>query len=679
MLVRIRASAAQFVVVTVSILLIVTVWVWYQHAREAAERNFIERQKGLVVEPKRRDLEALFGALYQNLRTISLLPSLRSVKGANRSGDDDDIVATGRFTEEGVATVQQLYNNLRNGVSVSEIYAVLDGFEPSAGQIPFFMVDEMVFGSQPQEAEVEPGPDFPEEDESAEYAYFLIQLARARERHGSFRFRSPDEIPVLLSPLMRTCDNTQYQSVATGRVEDSFGLLYSVPIYSADTDRFTGLVSGVIRANVIEAALVGVPFLPITEDDRRAQRAAGWAMPTEPSRFVLSNETYGIRIADRRQPDLGDLMAGAEAERNRFSVPVGIPGDAPWTLQYYLPEAQIRAASDDARRTFYMLTGFIAAVAAIVMALMTLNARTRLAVREFGEVFDAISGGNLTVRVRRALSGDLGRLKTDCDRTIDRLGGMVQDIQRASQTIHSSSEQIIAGQGAIQASNEGQAASMAQVRRTMDDLGGAVQRGDALTREASDNASTASRMATECGSVVSEVVQTMQGINRASEKIAEIIGVIDGIAFQTNILALNAAVEAARAGEHGKGFAVVASEVRALAQRSATAAREIKVLISESVARVADGTGLVDDAGRAMEKVLQSIEHTSALMRSMADVAHEQSRGIDEVGTAMAGMESAADASASAVESAVQSLRHLETLSADLDRLVSAFVLEPAH
>ncbi|MEZ5657302.1 MAG: methyl-accepting chemotaxis protein [Burkholderiaceae bacterium] len=676
---RFLKSMPQILVAAVAALLILAASYWYERERDVAEGHFIAARKTAVLDTKQRELESLFDALYRNLRTISLLPSVRAIEGGNRANEDEDIVANGRLSTEAAATVQQLYNTLRNSVSVSEIYAVIDGFDPGAGQIPFFMYDELVFGAAEQAKEDAPNPDFPEEDESAEYAYYPIQLSRARESHGRFQFRRPDDIPAYLSPLMRTCDNTQYQSLSRGDVKDSYGLLYSVPFYASTDGRFRGLISGIIRANALEAALVGVPFIPITEQDKAEQGAQGWSMPPEASALQLVNKQYDIRIGDRRNPGLEADLAQATSGRNRFDVQLGVHGDAAWTLSYYLPEAVIRGASADARRTFAILSGFILAVATIVIVLLSMQARTRAAVREFGQVLDAISKGNLTVRVRRVLTGDLGRLKTDCDRTIERLSSMVLDIQRASHTISSSSEEILAGHESMHSGNDAQSASLAQVKQTMGDLSRAVHQGEVLTREASENAQSASRVALECGEVVGRVVETMQEINRASEKISEIITVIDGIAFQTNILALNAAVEAARAGDHGKGFAVVASEVRALAQRSATAAREIKELISESVTRVADGTELVDNAGGAMQGVVSSIQQTTELMRSMAEVTQDQGRSISEVQSAVAGMDGAMNNSAEAVQGAVESVRHLEKLAYDLDRLVSAFELEQQH
>jgi methyl-accepting chemotaxis protein len=203
----------------------------------------------------------------------------------------------------------------------------------------------------------------------------------------------------------------------------------------------------------------------------------------------------------------------------------------------------------------------------------------------------------------------------------------------------------------------------------MEELGTAVRNNADNARQANELARGAAGVAVQGGDVVGQVVQTMDGINESSRKIADIVGTIDSIAFQTNILALNAAVEAARAGEQGRGFAVVASEVRALAQRSAAAAREIKTLVSGSVERVQQGTRLVDQAGKTMKQIVQSIQRVTDIMGEISQASSEQSSGVSQVGQAVSQMDRATQQNAALVE---QSAAAAESLKLQAEQLVQA-------
>ncbi len=276
------------------------------------------------------------------------------------------------------------------------------------------------------------------------------------------------------------------------------------------------------------------------------------------------------------------------------------------------------------------------------------------------EVVQAVADGQL-VQPRLAAPQRPGSLMHAMATMCDKLGAAVRQVRVGAESVATASHQIAQGNNDLSARTEQQASSLQQTAASMEELGTTVQRNAESARQAAGLASEASSVAERGGQVVGEVVQTMQGITESSRRIADIIGTIDGIAFQTNILALNAAVEAARAGEQGRGFAVVASEVRSLAQRSAEAAREIKGLISTSVERVERGTQLVDQAGSTMSEVVQAIGRVATLVGEISHASVEQSAGVAKVGQAVGSMDQATQQNAALVEqsaAAAESLRH---------------------
>ncbi|MEQ1519195.1 MAG: methyl-accepting chemotaxis protein, partial [Usitatibacteraceae bacterium] len=634
-----------------------------------------------------------------------------------------------------------------------------------------------------------------------------------------------DDIPAFVSPLMRTCDNTQYLSKEHGDEKETNGLLYSVPFYN-EAGEFRGVISAILRANMLEALLMDIPFGPITDEDKAAQQKAQWKLP-EAVRFVLRNEKYGLTIYDRRNQNLPDLITTGKINRNVFHVKLGLHSDAPWELTYYLPESLIQEVSAEHNKSFLILMAVVlgalscASVAIIILArlreqlggkteevagvvhsisegdlsiklpagldsdsvlggmakmLVKLkeadeqareNARIRQALdnvstsvmitddkriinymnksmetllkeaetdlrkelphfkasalmganidqlykdpahpenqlmssaatyktqfniggRTFSlssnpvigtkggrlgsvlewndrttevaveqeiaalveaaalgdltqrmdlsaktgffqvlgvsmnklmdnsetslndvvRVLNALSRGNLTETIATEYAGIFGQLKKDANSTVENLKGLVREIRDITNTINTAAKEIAAGNNDLSYRTEEQAASLEQTAASIEQLTATVQNNALNASQANQMARDAARIATQGGQVVDQVVTTMDAINSSAKKIVDIISVIDGIAFQTNILALNAAVEAARAGEQGRGFAVVASEVRNLAHRAAAAAGEIKVLIGDSVEKVEDGNKLGARAGKPMKEIVGSI------------------------------------------------------------------------
>ncbi|MBP8263569.1 MAG: methyl-accepting chemotaxis protein, partial [Pseudomonas sp.] len=286
--------------------------------------------------------------------------------------------------------------------------------------------------------------------------------------------------------------------------------------------------------------------------------------------------------------------------------------------------------------------------------------------------------GNLTQRIEAEYQGTFGQLKDYSNGTAQSLSNMLGQIREAADTIYTAASEIASGNADLSARTEQQASSLEETASSMEELTSTVKLNADNARQANSLAVNASEVATTGGAVVQQVVHTMSSINESSRKISDIISVIDGIAFQTNILALNAAVEAARAGDQGRGFAVVAAEVRTLAQRSAAAAKEIKTLISDSVDKVDTGNTLVAQAGQTMNDIVVAIKRVTDIMAEIAAASAEQSTGIEEVNGAVSQMDEMTQQNAALVEEAAAAAEALQDQASVLSQAVAVFKFEGA-
>ncbi|MBR0993093.1 PAS domain S-box protein [Bradyrhizobium japonicum] len=298
------------------------------------------------------------------------------------------------------------------------------------------------------------------------------------------------------------------------------------------------------------------------------------------------------------------------------------------------------------------------------------------AVAETQSVVTAAKENDLRHRIPlEGKTGDIAQLCEGVNGLIDTMSSMISEISETSQTLSTAAREIATGNTDLSQRTEEQAASLEETAASMEELTATVRQNAENAQQANKLASSASDVAVKGGTVVADVVQTMDGISQASRKIADIIGVIDEIAFQTNILALNAAVEAARAGDQGRGFAVVAAEVRNLAQRSANAAKEIKGLISDSVSKVESGSRLVDTAGKTMEEIVQSVKRVTDIMAEISAASQEQRGGIEQVNNAVTQMDKVTQQNAALVEEAAAAAKSMEDQTGAMAEMVGQFML----
>ncbi|KQX96895.1 hypothetical protein ASD28_17555 [Massilia sp. Root133] len=335
---------------------------------------------------------------------------------------------------------------------------------------------------------------------------------------------------------------------------------------------------------------------------------------------------------------------------------------------------EIDNASRHSARMIMIVAG-VAVLFGAACAWVLANAIVR-PIRQAVEVAEKVAGGDLTQHIDASGTCETGALLRALRNMNDSLVAIVAQVRSGTDTIATASAEISAGNMDLSSRTEQQAGSLGTTASTVEELTGTVRQNADNARQASQLSIAASEIATQGGAVVDQVVQTMGAINDSSKKIVDIISVIDGIAFQTNILALNAAVEAARAGEQGRGFAVVAGEVRTLAQRSAAAAKEIKALIVDSVSKVEDGTKLVDQAGMTMSEVVDSIRKVSDIVAEIASASGEQSTGIEQVNNAIADMDSSTQHNAALVEESAAAATALRDQADKLAEVVALFHID---
>ena len=294
-------------------------------------------------------------------------------------------------------------------------------------------------------------------------------------------------------------------------------------------------------------------------------------------------------------------------------------------------------------------------------------------------VSESIAAGDLTTKITIESQDETGHLLSSLKTMNEELSKIVGDVRNGADSIATATEQIAAGNADLSQRTEEQASALEQTASSMEELTSTVKQNADNAQQANQLAISASSVAVKGGDVISRVVKTMESITDSSRKISDIIGVIDGIAFQTNILALNAAVEAARAGEQGRGFAVVAAEVRSLAQRSAAAAKEIKTLIEDSVGKVENGSKLVTEAGQTTQEIVNSIKRVTDIMAEISAASIEQSSGIEQVNTAITQMDDVTQQNAALVEQAAAAAESLEEQALQLVQMVARFKLESAQ
>jgi len=400
------------------------------------------------------------------------------------------------------------------------------------------------------------------------------------------------------------------------------------------------------------------------------------------AKFVQAHERMGVAYrkgfdafkASGHDPDAGDkAVQGIDREPSQLIVQAGD------LIAKASSEVAAKAATTAQRATTISLVVMLVVCALGIAGAVAFSRTVVNPLDNAVRVSQAVASGDLTRATPAQGKDEIALLLNALHAMQTSLSRVVSNVRNNAHSVASASAQIAQGNNDLSARTEQQASALEETSASMEELNSTVQANADNARQANQLAVSASTVAVQGGDVVAEVVTTMKGINDSSKKIADIIGVIDGIAFQTNILALNAAVEAARAGDQGRGFAVVASEVRSLAQRSAEAAKEIKGLIHASVERVEQGTMLVDKAGATMTEVVASIRRVTDIVGEISAASNEQSMGVSQVGEAITQMDQATQQNAALVEQSAAAADSLKKQAQQLVEAVAVFQLAPGE
>ncbi|HWV05821.1 methyl-accepting chemotaxis protein [Ralstonia sp.] len=476
---------------------------------------------------------------------------------------------------------------------------------------------------------------------------------------------------------------------ANTRVQDGYAVQLAGTVALAESD------SNLLSFRIVLDRAAMAPNAPGME--KTVERAkmfldksdAAWkryrALPTTADERKLADEAQGLRdvfLRDGAQVLMQAVQTHDEPRINKTVMdvmpalyrPLGDKVTALNRLQMDAAKASYEASQAEHHALSTLTTGLLLG-GILVGGLLTwaLRRSITLPLMRAIEQAEHITQGDLTHTIQVDRADETGRLLQALQRMQESLQKMVGQVRSGSDSIASATQQIAAGNADLSQRTEQQASALEETASSMEELTSIVRQNADNARQASTLAGNASDIAVKGGEVVGRVVDTMAGINDSSKKIADIIGVIEGIAFQTNILALNAAVEAARAGEQGRGFAVVAGEVRSLAQRSATAAKEIKELISDSVGRVENGTTLVAEAGSVIDEVVVAVKRVTDIMGEISSASDEQSAGIEQINQAVTQMDEGTQQNAALVEQAAAAAMSLQEQASGLRQAVAAF------
>ncbi|WP_303229385.1 methyl-accepting chemotaxis protein [Comamonas kerstersii] len=591
--------------------------------------------------------------------TEGLAASIDTVENANRRMVERASKAFGRYFDGEMSLDTSLGMLYLDGIAINDDFAVVDKFSEDTGGVA------TVFARK--------GDDF------VRITTSLRDLKGERVMHTVLDRQHPAyQLMLQGKPYVGRADlfGKPYMT-AYEPVRDASGQVVGILFVGTDLSAFQdAMQQQVVATRLFEhgGAMVIAP-------------GSSWEQAT----FVAHSTHTGKKVLDAFPQARVSLEALAQdADGFASDVTALLPGQGghPWSVMrktgngwWVITEVSDDEAMASQRRALWMLWGAMAVALALLAAglLFTLRRGVSVPLQELTQAITLVAQGDLTQPFRSARRDEVGDLVREVEGMRQRFVGMLRQVHVAAHSIASASSQIAQGNGDLAERTENTANSLARSAQSIEEITHVVRQSADAAQQAHQLSASAVEVASRGGQVVGDVVATMDDINTSSRKIGDIIGVIDGIAFQTNILALNAAVEAARAGEQGRGFAVVAGEVRSLAQRSAEAAKEIKALISTSVGKVESGAQLVQNAGHTMQEIVSSVQRMGDIIGEISAAASEQAERISQVNQDVTQLDQMTQQNASLVEESAAASQSMRDQAVRLEDSVSVFKLPEAE
>ncbi len=653
-------------------------------------------------------LNDVFKLVYQGIRTISLLPSVKNI----------DRHAT-QLTEGDRETIGLLYENAYSNVQVSEIYIMPASFNPLAivsvtGELeaPIASFDTQITDGPDQADQGPASASAAPEVEGEEYKLLAEQIAFLKQQYPDAGRIDGLNIPMVSGQEVITCDNSEFAT--TNADSDRKGIVLSVPFYSPD-GKLGGVIAAIIRTNVLRR------FLPDANSALSSSAYSYTVYSAEPGQAEQSSSAVGAGVRDATiktsevfKISTADASAGwtlwsgrpdAEfenlpavqsirfAERVSYAIVaivavLSVLGFFFFLKRYYEPvqkltKSMLSLASGnlDVETPHYARHDIIGQISEAVGAfgqnlriLKSVEVTREQVISELGHGLSRIQSGDLSYWIKTPFPGEMERLRTAFNQAVERLQGAISNVKAGADTIKNGSKQISTASEALARRTESQAANIEETVAAVSQIAARVKEAAAGAGQARDAVALAKKDATHCEVVVNDTIGAMKGIDDSSREITQIIGVMDEIAFQTSLLALNAGVEAARAGEVGRGFAVVASEVRALAQRSAEAAKQIKELIGTSRGHVELGVQLVGEAGKSLVRIVGRVTEIDRVVESITSSAQQQAADLGEISAKVSQMDQMTQQNAAMAEQSNSDTRSLVNQSDDLNSTVDSFI-----